>query len=624
MQAALDALPGHIAILDSHGIITGVNAQWIEYAKENGLESSTFGVGDNYLDICKPASFQNEPDAIKVCNGIKALLSGSVSAPFYYKYLCPHSGDRSRDRWFQLTVTPFRLSNKLYLLASHEDITGRHISERSQKLIETAIAQTRSGIMITNSKGVIEYVNSGFTEITGYSADEAIGKNPRILKSGRISKGTYENIWESISSGCSWKGQVCNQRKDGTQYWEEMKINPVKDPDGVITHFVSVKEDITESREQLLIYEGVIGASADGFITLDEHLRISHLSPQAETIIGLSAKEALGKDFIKTVLAVDLIHDAEDQFRLFQLGKPSRFIGRPHRTQIRQTDGHILQVELWLTALDLHGDLRFSGFIRDLSDAIRSEQALLEAKKMEGIGQMAGGLAHDFNNLLQIIGGSLQIALMHASPEAKRYIDNAISATKQGADIMKSLTTFVRRGSMMPVEANVNELLNNLVPLVQQTVGKKIDVSVSVAALNSKSMIDISGFNNAIINLAANARDAMPKGGRLILYSYSQHVAHKVEGAPIDLPEGDYIVVGVDDTGSGMPPEVQKQAFEPFFTTKEAGKGTGLGLAMVYGFCRQSDGSARISSTPALGTSVQLILPVVHTKFEGFIHERST
>lgn len=614
MQAALDALPAHIAILDDTGKIIGVNARWIDYAKENALARFEFGVGDNYLDICRPASVQNDPDAVAVINGLSCLLSGSLHEPFNHEYLCAHPADPARDRWFHLSVMPFSLNGKRCALVSHADITARHVAERSRKLLEAAMANTRSAIMITNRSGDIEYVNAGFSEITGYAEHEVLGKNPRFLKSGKIPAETYADIWQSISSGLPWKGQVCNRRKDGQLYWEEMTINPMKDPDGVITHFVAVKEDITDERLKESLYAGVISASADGFIALDEQLRITEWSPQAETILGLVTSEVIGKDFIASVIAPDLLADALFQFRLFQSGEPSRLIGRPHRTQMRHRDGSILPIELWLTAIELQGDRRFSGFIRDLSDVVRGEHVLLEAQKMEGIGQMAGGLAHDFNNLLHIIGGSLHIAALKAPPEIIKHLNNAIDAAKRGAEITKSLTTFARRGEMHPVEADINELLIGIEPLIQQTVGKKIDVTLTATAIQSKVQIDVSGFNNAIINLAANARDAMPAGGKLLIYAYSQHIAHKVAGAPIDLPEGDYVVVGVDDTGEGMPEAVIAKAFEPFFTTKELGNGTGLGLAMVYGLCRQSGGSARISSQLGVGTSMQLILPTASPK----------
>lgn len=617
MQAALDALPAHIAILDSTGTIIGVNARWIDYARENGLNRNDFGVGDNYFDSCRPACAQDDPDANQVTCALKALLNGLKPEPFNHEYLCPHPGDPTRDKWFHLRIMPFLSNGQRCALVSHEDITTQYLVKRSQKLLQTAIAQARSAIMITKRTGEIEYVNAKFSEITGYSSEEVLGKNPRLLKSGKISEKTYSSLWQCISSGESWSGQVCNRRKNGQNYWEEMMINPVRDPAGVITHFVAIKDDITEKRLNDLLYEGVIRASADAFVAFDEQLCITEWSPQAENILGLKADDVVGENFIKTVFAPEFLEEARSQFMLFSNGQPSRLIGQPHRTQMVHSSGSLIPVELWLTSLNLDSELRFSGFIRDLTEVVRAEQVLLEAQKMEGIGQMAGGLAHDFNNLLQIIGGSLRLAAMKAPPEITRYINNAIDAAERGAAITKSLTTFARRGEMRPVEADVNILLANLEPLIQQTVGKTIDVMISASALQSRAQIDISGFNNAILNLAVNSRDAMPNGGKLLIYAYSQHVAHKIAGAPIDLPEGDYVVVGVDDTGEGMPTEVINKAFEPFFTTKDPGKGTGLGLAMVYGFCRQSGGSARISSQIGKGTSIQLILPAAHSSQKG-------
>lgn len=598
LKAALDALPGHVAILDGRGDILCVNGRWIEYAAQNRLSQCNFGIGQNYLAICRPAVAAEDADAQCVSRALEDILAGRSGREFIHEYLCPHPGDPSRDRWFKLWLIPFRLDAEQFVLVSHEDITVRHALERTGKLLDTAISQSRSGIMITNAAGEIEYVNQGFEQMTGYAAGEVVGRNPRLLKSGRISAATYADLWRTIGAGETWRGQVCNRRKDGEEYWEEMTISLVRDPAGVITHYVAVKEDITESRYRALLHAGIINASADAFVALDEHFRIVDWGKQAERILGWPAKKVVGREFIATVFDAERAREAQLELAVCRRGEFSRLVGSAHRTEMRRQDGSRVTVELWLTALSLQGEVRYAGFIRDLTESVRAEQILLEAQKMEGVGQMAGGLAHDFNNLLHLILGSLYLIADEVPAHSRSHLDNAMSAARHGAALVSSLATFVRRGESRLAERDVNQLIRALESLIRQTVGKRIALTVELQAQSSTVLIDENAFNNALINLAVNARDAMPRGGSLVI-------------ATGDSSAGGQVVVSVRDEGEGMPPEVIARATEAFFTTKPPGQGTGLGLAMVDGFCRHAGGRLAIDSAPGRGTAIELHLPVV-------------
>jgi PAS domain S-box-containing protein len=372
----------------------------------------------------------------------------------------------------------------------------------------------------------------------------------------------------------------------------------------------TVLDEHAQRRE--LLYAGIIGASDDAFIVLDELCSITDWSPQAEKMTGLTAASVLGQNFITTLIAPELVADTLHQFAQFKAGHGSRLIGQKYRTQMRRHDDLIIPVEIWLTAIDLQDNRHYCGFIRDLTDVIQREHELLVAQKMEAIGQMTGGLAHDFNNLLSIITGNLGLATLSSDPSCTaKFIDTAMQAAQSAAEITKSLMDFSRSSPVQPVQVDVNVLLQNLQPLIQQSAGKKTRVTLSANALNPSATLDVSGFNNAILNLVINARDAMPEGGDLHLYTYSQRINYTNALQSFSLPEGDYVIVGIDDAGEGMAPEVASRAFEPFFTTKESGRGTGLGLAMVYAFCRQSGGAAQLYSKQGVGTSIQLILPAL-------------
>lgn len=607
LQATLDAVKGHLAILDNRGVIIGVNRGWIDYAKINHLPHAEYGVGLNYLEICKPSADLHDPDAIKVSDGLDYVLSHPEPDRFIHEYLCPHPGDPRRSRWFSLSLTPFDFDGERYVLMAHEDVTEKHHLERTRKLLEAGIAQSRSGIMITNTLGTIEYVNEGFTHITGYAPIEVIGLNPRILKSGKISFETYLGLWSAISAGDNWKGQICNKKKDGSLYWEEMSVSPVRDSDGVITHFVAVKEDITLQRQQALLLKGVIDASSDAFFALDEHLRIVEFGHQAEAFLATPRESVLGTNFVQQFLTDETSRDA---INTNFLDFPRDFFGKTERIKMRKGNGDLLSVEISMTSLIFQGEQRYCGFIRDITEILRKENLLLEAQKMESVGQMASGLAHDFNNHLHIIMGCLDLALMEPA-EGEPFLQNARSAAKQGMALTRALSSFARKSVERIVPANVNELITELRPLVQQTVGKRTKLAIDLNEDIFPILIDVNAFNNALINLMVNARDAMegPRS-RVTIHTKSLELVN-VESSKYDLPAGQYVVVSIEDNGVGMTQEVIDKALEPFFTTKPEGKGTGLGLSMVYGFCRQFGGSVHITSEQGRGTIVELVLPAM-------------
>lgn len=611
VQSALDALPANIAILDQRGEIVGVNARWVEYAEQNSLTQQSYGIGQNYLDICKPAAAAEDMDAIRVSGGLRDILSGRLKKEFTHEYLCPHPSDSSCDRWFELWLIPFAIGSKLYVLVSHQDVTDRRSLERTSRLLMAAISQSRSGIMITNVSGDIEYVNHGFERLTGYLAHEVLGRKPSLLKSGRISQETYEDLWQTICAGETWRGQVCNRRKDASDYWEEMTISPVKDDLGEITHYVAVKEDINDSRSMELLHAGIINASADIFVVLDDEFRILEWGYQAKKILGRSAEDVIGQDFLQVVFCSECSAGAYSELSAFRRDELLRLIGCAHRTEMRHADGHMVTVELWLASLSLQGEKRYAGFIRDLTENVRAEQVLLEAQKMEGLGQMAGGFAHDFNNLLHIIIGSLRLASAGPPEKAYRHIENALTAAGHGAALVSSLASFVRRGECKVLESDVHGLIRSLEALIRQILGKSVQLEFDLQALSSTALIDANAFNNALVNLAVNARDAMPSGGLMCIATRnSQETPAQTSG----IPASNFIVVSVSDNGHGMSPEVVAKATEAFFTTKPPGKGTGLGLSMVNGFCQQSGGSLNIYSDSGKGCVLELVLPAFRSQ----------
>jgi nitrogen-specific signal transduction histidine kinase/CheY-like chemotaxis protein len=256
------------------------------------------------------------------------------------------------------------------------------------------------------------------------------------------------------------------------------------------------------------------------------------------------------------------------------------------------------------------------GTVQDVTERKRMEERLMEAQKLEAIGQLTGGLAHDFNNLLGIILGNLDLLepLVVQNASAHRHHGFAWNAAQRAAQITKSLLAVARKQALEPRDVDVGETLAEMSALIRESVGSAITVCESrgpECAAGVFAHVDPAGLGNAILNLVMNARDAMPAGGEFHIETELRSVEAEDIGAPPDLAPGRYIVLSFADNGIGMPPEVAARAFDPFFTTKERGHGTGLGLSRVYGFARQSGGTASIFSQPGLGTTVHLFLPAV-------------
>ena len=231
---------------------------------------------------------------------------------------------------------------------------------------------------------------------------------------------------------------------------------------------------------------------------------------------------------------------------------------------------------------------------------------------MDALGQLTGGIAHDFNNLLTVIIGSLELSEKARNLEEVRVLtSDAQEAAKMGARLTSRLLTFSRQRKLEPSVINLNEQIANMMDLLRRSIGETVTVSTSLAPRLALVRADPSEIENAVLNLAINAKDAMKKGGKLVIETENVSVGPNDEGWAHGLSPGEYVRLSVSDTGSGMPAEVVARAFEPFFTTKPTGQGTGLGLASIYGFAKQSGGNATIYSEPGRGTAVNLYLPQV-------------
>jgi PAS domain S-box-containing protein len=376
------------------------------------------------------------------------------------------------------------------------DISQRKKIENERLRLTLAIEQSADAVVITNRQGTIEYITPAFTTISGYSREEAIGHNPRILKSGVQDEVVYQELWETICGGRTWQGRMVNRRKDGSLFTEDATISPVFDDDGVIVNFVAVKRDVSE------------------------HLRL------------FEEKEKIQSQF-------------------------------------------------------------------------------LQAQKMESVGRLAGGVAHDFNNMLAVIIGQTELAMLQSKPSDPIYasLQETHKAAQRSADLTRQLLAFARKQVVIPQVFDLNDKVVGMLKMLRRLIGEDIHLIWVPGADLWPIKMDPSQIDQILANLSVNARDAINGVGKITIETENVTVDEIQASAISGSSPGLYLKLMMTDDGCGMDKEAQTRLFEPFFTTKDLGRGTGLGLATVYGIVKQNNGFINVYSEPGNGTVFSIYLP---------------
>ncbi|HEU5066966.1 MAG TPA: PAS domain S-box protein, partial [Sphingomicrobium sp.] len=413
-------------------------------------------------------------------------------------------------------------------------------------------------------------------------------------------------------------------RKDGSRFWAMVVIDPIID-DGKLVGFAKVTRDMTEQREmQLANLEAerrfrllVQSVSDYAIFMLNPEGEVTNWNPGAARIKGYDEAEIVGRHF-------SAFYTPEDK----ETGLPERALETARREGRFEMEGWRVRKDgsrFWASVVidAIYDDddilIGFAKITRDLTERReaqeeleRSREQLFQAQKMEAIGQLTGGLAHDFNNLLTGILGSLQLIKTRIAQgrvdEVNKYVTAAQGAVSRASALTHRLLAFARRQTLEPKATNANQLIADMEELVRRTIGPSVELETALAIGLWPTFCDPNQLENAVLNLAINAKDAMPDGGRLTIETANMWIDDR--GSKFrDMTPGQYVQISVSDTGVGMSSDVIARAFDPFFTTKPTGQGTGLGLSMVYGFARQSDGQVRIYSEIGKGTTVRLYLP---------------
>ena len=485
---------------------------------------------------------------------------------------------------------------------------------------------TDYAIYMLDPDGVVSSWNPGAQRFKGYVADEIIGRHFSVFYTEEDrAAGLPGKALATAAKEGRFEREGWRVRKDGARFWAHVVIDPIRANDGALIGFAKITRDLTERREAeealrqseqqfRLLVQGV----ADYAIyMLDPKGRVSSWNLGAQRIKGYSQGEIVGQHFSS-------FYTEEDR----AAGLPARGLATAERAGRWETEGWRLRKDgsrFWAhVIIDCIRDddgkvLGFAKITRDITERREAQreleqarEALFQSQKMEAVGQLTGGVAHDFNNLLTVIIGGLDTLKRsdpHETVRRTRALDMSLYAAERAASLTSRLLAFSRRQPLQPTPTELNILVRNMTELLHRTLGESVELEGVLAPRLWQVEVDQNQLESAILNLAVNARDAMPDGGKLTIATENTHLDASYSAADAEVTPGQYVAVAVSDTGSGMSKESLARAFEPFYTTKEVGRGTGLGLSMVYGFVKQSGGHVTIYSEPDQGTTVKLYFP---------------
>ncbi len=472
-------------------------------------------------------------------------------------------------------------------------------------------------------EGIISSWNAGAQRIKGYTAGEIIGRHfscfytpedqsaempAKALKSA-LSKGTFETE--------GWR-----VRKDGSMFWANVVLNPLRDDAGELVGFAKITKDITERKEaQEALRESeqrfsmlVQGVTDYAIYMLSPEGIVTNWNVGAMRIKGYKEEEVIGTHFSRFLTAEDQARGVPAQ-ALATAAREGRFEQEGWRVR---KDGSRFWAHVIVDAIrnDLGKLVGYAKITRDITEKRASNlelenanAALAQSQKMEALGNLTGGVAHDFNNLLTVISSGLDILEMSEScRNEKPLLDSMQRAVSRGATLTQQLLSFARQQPLKADLHNINTLINNFELLLKQAGNSRVECDIQLDPNLKSVKIDAASFETSLLNLLVNAGDAMPEGGRVCIATKNIVLS---ENEVSHLPPGEYVLLTVEDNGVGMPQEVADKAFEPFFTTKDVGKGTGLGLSQVYGFIKQSGGEVAIESVLGQGTTVKIYLPAI-------------
>ncbi len=498
------------------------------------------------------------------------------------------------------------------LVATIEMAVYRHQVEAQQRLYGRAITSSSSAIIVADARSQdtpIIFCNPAFERMTGYLSAEVLGRNCRFLQGQGSDPQTVSLIREAIEKGAGCNVTLLNYRKDGTPFWNELLISPVRNAAGQLTHFVSVANDVTlqrQSKEHIKELTALLDKAQDAIMVSDAEDNILYWNTGAERMYGWTSEEVIGKNAVKILFKEEPIERKEARRIVTERGEWAGELRQQNKS------GKLVLVESRWTLLDDDmGKPKAKLVINtDITERRELEIKLLRMQRMDSIGTLASGVAHDLNNVLNpIIMGLELLGLRLNDEKSQQIIATLQSSAKHGADIVRKILSFTHGGEGERVTVSVHHLICEQERICRDIFYRTIQIRTKLRDDLWGVVGDTTQLHQVLMNLCVNARDAMPNGGTLTIEATNLMLEDTHLQLQPGIKSGPFVLITVSDTGMGISEDVMDKIFDPFFTTKEVGKGTGLGLSTVLGIVRGHHGFVDAYSQIGAGAQFRIYLP---------------
>jgi PAS domain S-box-containing protein len=513
------------------------------------------------------------------------------------------------------------------ILGTCRDVTRRKHTESRLALLATAVEHVGDIILVTEACPLDEpgpriiYVNDAFRRITGYTEEETLGRTPRMLQGPRTQRSELDRIRAALSAWLPVRAELINYTKSGEEFWVEIDIFPIRRGEERPSQWVSIQRNIGERKEKDALLaraqkriDLLLQSTSAGIIGVDSLQTILFANAAACAMFGWDEGDMIGRNLH------ELVHHHRgngDDFPIKDCPINQTLLTGEMRQvsgdAFFRKDGKQFPVDYLVNPMRDSDGSTLGAVVnfRDTTEELRLQSRLRQTQRLESVGLLTGGIAHDFNNLLTVILGNAEVLSedLTTQPRLANLAELVTRAALRGANLTQQLLAFSRQQPLEPTVVDVNRLISEFEHLLRSSLGEHIEMLLKLDKSLAPSQIDPTQLESAILNLCLNSGHAMPGGGRLTIETSNVMIGSELaEGYP-ELQPGPYVLVAVSDTGCGIAPDDLPRVFDPFFTTREKGKGSGLGLSMIYGFIKQSRGHISIYSEVGIGTTVKMYLP---------------
>ncbi len=608
-RGLLEAAPDAVVIADGTGRIVLVNAQaerMFGYTREELLGHSVeMLLPERFrtVHVKHRATYHSDPGTRRPM-GTGFELAGRRK-----------SGDEFP---VDIGLSPFETAEGILVTSVIRDITERR---RAEQALRAADARYRGlfdavpvGLFIMIGAGQVVDANAALLEMLGHhDRDSLTAVNAAFLFADPESSQRFQDLIEREGVVRGFEARM--RRLDGSLIWARLSARAVRDPAGRALYYEGAAEDVTARKEG----EDALRESEANYRALFEESRDAiYVVTREGSFLGfnqavLDLYGYTGEEMARLNVRDLWVHPGERE--TFQRVIEEKGFVRDHEVKLRRKDGS--EIDCLMTAsvrpARAGSPSAYQGIVRDVTERKRLEEQIRQLQKLDAVGRLAGGIAHDFNNLLTVIGGRIQILLNRLRPDGRTRDDLVLmqKTVERAAGLTKQLLAFSRKQILQPRVLDLNAVVGGIAPLLARLIREDIELTTRLDGELGRVRADPGQIEQVIMNLAVNARDAMPAGGRLTIETANVELDDRYARDHAGVEPGPYVMLAVSDTGSGMDADTQAHIFEPFFTTKEAGKGTGLGLSTVYGIVKQSGGHVWVYSEPGRGTSFKIYLPRV-------------